>query len=118
MTKLNPIVYRKLVAQAEEAKEQGLTKLAENIMEAVGTEPAKEAEEYSYDQLQGDVKQQLWKAAAHVVRYYGLDSANAVKLDNNILILASEVMEEIEHTLGVGSMVKGPLEPKLPGENK
>jgi thermostable 8-oxoguanine DNA glycosylase len=118
VTKLNSVVYRKLVAQAEEAKAQGLTKLASNIMEAIGDEPAEELKEYSYTQMENDIHGHLWKVASHVMKYYNVSFADVQKLDKGILLWASELIDEVEHSLGVGGSVKGPLEPKLPGENK
>jgi hypothetical protein len=118
MTKLNPIIYRKLMAQAEEAKEQGLTKLANSIAEAIAEEPEEQLKEYSYAQLQDDVHKQLWKAATLMMKYYDLDSTDVQKLDKNITVWASEMLDEMEQTLGVDSMIKGPLEPKLPGEKQ
>lgn len=118
MTKLNPVIYRKLAAQAEEAKAQGLTKLASNIMEAIGDEPTQELTEYSYSQMENDIHRHLWKVASHVMYYYNIDCADVQRLDKSILLWASEAIDELEHVLGVKGQVKGPLEPKLPGENK
>ncbi len=118
MTKLNPTIYRKLLAQAEEAREQGLTKLADNIIDAIGQEPAHEVGEYSYSQMENDIHCHLWKVASHVMKYYNIGFADVQKLDKGILLWASEVIDEIEHSLGVKEYVKGPLEPKVPGEDK
>jgi hypothetical protein len=115
---MNPVIYRKLVAQAEEAKEQGMTKLAEGIMEAIGSEPTEELQEYSYAQLQDDVHRDMWKLATHVMKYYNLEYADVEKLDKTILVWASKVVADVETTLGVDSVVIGPLEPKVPGEDK
>ncbi len=116
MTKLNPTIYRKLVAQAEEARAQGLVKLADNIMEAIGEEPTEELGTYSYSQMENDIQQQIWKIATRVMKYYNLDYADVQKLDKSILLWASEVVDELEHALGTTGRAKGPLEPKLPGE--
>ena len=117
MIKLNSTIYKKLVAQAEEAKEQELSNLAENL-HAVDLHPSDEAENYSYAQMQHDVQQQLWKAAAHVIKYYDLHSADAQKIDKLLSVLAGEVITDLEHNLQVSGMVKGPLEPKLFGEKE
>ena len=47
VTKLNSTIYNKLFAQAEEAKEQGLVKLADHIMDAIEKQPEVEVPEYS-----------------------------------------------------------------------
>lgn len=115
MIKLNSTIHKKLIAQAEEAKKQGLIDLAENL-QAVDLQADETQEQYSYAQMQQDVQQQLWKAAAHVIKYYDLNSADAQKIDKLLSVLAEEVITDLEHNLQVSGMVKGPLEPKLLGE--
>lgn len=115
---MNSVIYRKLVAQAEEAKEQGMTKLANGIMEAIGPEPVEEPQEYSYAQLHDDTHKEMWKVAAHLMRYYNLEYADVEKLDKSILVWASRVISDMEDTLEVDSVVVGPLEPRVPGEDK
>lgn len=116
MTKLNPTIYNKLLLQAEEAKSQGLTKLADGILNAIGSYPEEETIEYSYTQLQDQIHRDLWKLATHFITYYGIESADAEKLDETISICASKLTNELESTLGVDSVVKGPFEPKILGE--
>lgn len=118
MSKLNVVVYRRLLACAEEAKEQGMIKLADNIKEAIGSEPETEDVTYSYSQMESDVHRQLWKAAASMMKYWGVDFVDVQKLDNSILVWASELIDEVEHSLNVDTTSKGPLEPKVPGQDK
>lgn len=119
MIKLNSTIYRKLLAQAEEAKEQGMEILADNIKNAIGyEEPIDEPQEYSYMQLQDDVYKEAWKLAAQIIKYYNLKTVNAEKLNDTILLCADKMIADVEHTLGVSSVVIGELEPKVPGENK
>ena len=68
--KLNETIYRKLIAQAEEAREQGLTKLADSIFEAIGSEEEPMPIEYSYTKLQDDIHLDLWKLATRIALYY------------------------------------------------
>lgn len=118
MTKLNSTVHNKLTAQAEEAKERGLVKMADHIKEAIGNEPESTFGEYSYNQLENDIHRDLWKIATHVMKYYNVEAADAQKLDNGILLWASELIGELESVLNIDSTsnVKGPFEPKVPGE--
>jgi len=118
MTKLNSVIHRKLLAQAEEAREKKMTKLAECIESSIGQEAAEESEEYPYTQLREDIHLDLWKSAARLMAYYDMESADAEKVNEAIVHLASKVLDELESTLGVDSIVIGPLEPKVPGENK
>lgn len=116
--KINSTIYKKLLAQAEEAKFQGLTVLADSILSAIGSYPDEEKEEYSYSQMKNDIHLDMWKMATRLIRYYGIKSADAVKLDQSLTALGSEIIDELESTLDVSSVVKGPLEPKLFGEDK
>jgi len=116
MVKLNSIICRKLLAQAEEAKETGMIKLANSIDSAVSVDAEVESIEYSYNQLEEDVHKDLWKAAVNIIKYYNLESADAKKLDKSISVLASEMISEIEQELGVDTIVVGPNEPKVFGQ--
>lgn len=117
MTKLNQNVYRKLTAQAAEAKNRGLVKLAESIVEAVGDDSSEQPTEYSYAQLTEDVQKDLWKLATKIMVYYDVKSVNAEKVHEAVVHAASQVMEDLEDVLTIEQSV-GPLEPKVPGENK
>jgi hypothetical protein len=118
MNKLNIIMYNKLLAQAKEAKEQGLVKLSNNIMDVIGVLPEEERQEYSYGQLQQDIHKDLWKLASRLMIYYDLESADILKIDKTILSWASKITDDLEKTLLVDPSSIGPLEPKLPGEDK
>lgn len=116
MKKLNGVIYNKLLAQAEEAKHQGLTKLANTILESIGNEPENEVSEYSYNDLKNDVHIDMWKMATRLMRYYDIKSLDAEKLDDTIMSCASKILKEIEQTMGVDNIVIGPFEPKTFGE--
>jgi len=116
--KLNPVVYHKLFAQAEEAKERNLIKLAERVEQAIGPEPAETLEEYPFAQLKEDIHQDLWKSAARLMAHYDLQSVDAEKVDQAVVRLAEKVLSELESALGTEGVLVGALEPKVPGENK
>jgi hypothetical protein len=118
MTKLDPIIYTKLMLQADEAKDRGMIKLAEAIIEAIDSKPDDKKETYSYSQLQDDVHRDLWRIASKLMYYYDLKSADALKLDDAIIHWASKTIDELEKTLEVDDVVQGPLEPNVPGETK
>lgn len=117
-TKLNKTIYSKLLLIAEEAKERGMTKLASGICEAIGSCPADEVEQYSYAELQNDIHKDIWKIASRLMVYYDLESVNAEKLDQTIIAWAAKMTDDLEVTLDVDTVVKGPNEPKVPGEDK
>lgn len=118
MTKLNSTIYRKLMAQAEEAKEQGLVKLANSIIDAIGEAPEEELTEYSYGQFQDDVHKDLWKLATRLMVYYDVESADASKIDKTLLSWASKITDDLEASLEINPSLIGPLDPKVPGEDK
>lgn len=118
MKKLNSIIYNKLFIQAQEAKTQGLDKLASGIMSALGPVPEDENVQYDFHQVKSEVYDGMWKLATHIIKYYDVESADAGKLHNSLEALADRFVEELEKSLGVEDVIVGPLEPALPGEVK
>ena len=118
MKKLNSVVYQKLLLQAEEAKDREMVKLANGILNSLTPFPEDEVVSYDYDQLQDDVYQDLWKAATCILKYYDIKSADAEKLHEALEVVASKLIEEVEHSLSVKHTQVGPLEPKVPGQSK
>jgi len=116
VTKLNSTIYNKLFAQAEEAKEQGLVKLADHIMDAIEKQPEVEVPEYSYSELEANANSDLWKIAANVMKYYDIQSADVEKVQVVLLHTFSKLASELEVVLDVEGVVIGPLEPKTFGQ--
>ena len=114
MKKLNEIVYRRLLLQAEEAKERGLHKLADGVLNSLGPIPEDERVQYSYGELQDDIYKGIWKLAVHVIKFYDVESVDAEKMNEAIETLASKLVDSLEETLAVDLV--GPLDPKVPGE--
>ena len=115
MKKVNEVIYNKLLAQAEEAKETGLTKLANNIFEAIGAYPEDESAEYSHEELEADISKDLWKAATNFISYYGINSVDVEKLNVVLESFAEKLVEDLKETLDVKNDF-GPNEPKVFGE--
>lgn len=118
MKKLNSIIYKKLILQAEEAKYQNMTKLGDAILGALTDSPETEITSYSSGDLNNDVYCDLWKAATNVIKYYNLETIDSERVNETIELLASKFLNELENTLGIPAGTIGPLEEKLPGENK
>lgn len=116
--KLNSTIYNKLLLQATEAKAQGFEKLAAGVLDAIGPHPKDEDSSYSYEELENDIYKDLWKSAVKMMSYYDLNSAQIEKLGETIAFCADTVVGEMEKTLGVDSVVKGPFEPSVPGESE
>ena len=117
MKKLNKVVYQKLLLQAEEAKEQGLTKLAGAVLSAVGPVPEDEAVKYSYGELETELYEGLWKMATYVFKYHDVESLDIEKVGEVIEILAEKLIDDVESAVGEGEIgVIGKLEQKVAGE--
>ncbi len=99
MKKLNAVIYNKLLAQAEEAKEQGMIKLSNDVLLAIGSLPNEEESKYSYGELKDDLQTNLWKMATCLIHYYDLESLDASKLNDTIIHLASNVLSTLEDEL-------------------
>jgi hypothetical protein len=120
MKKINKIAYNKLLLQAEEAKDRGLTKLSSAILYTIGSHPEDEGEdvEYAYEKLHDDLYQGLWKLVGNIIKYYDLESVDVRKIDSLVEYFSQELLNEAENTFEVESVVAGPFEPKVPGELK
>jgi hypothetical protein len=117
MTHIDKHLHRQLAASAQEAKEQGLTKLAHNIQAAIEEEPEKPITSYSYAEMERDIQQQLWKAAAHLATYWKVGMLDIKKLDRAISVCAGDLIEEMEKVLDVDVSGQSTLEPKVPGQS-
>ncbi len=111
---LNEVLKNKLFLQAEEANEQGMTKLSQAITNAV--DESSTDEKYSYSQMNDEIHSDLWKVAARLMKYYNLHSVDAEQIDKVVLGWANKLVEDLELSLGVDEVVGSPTDIKLPGE--
>jgi len=118
MKRLNSVIYNKLMVQAEEAKIQGMEKLAHNILGAICGSPDDEAIQYSIGEMQEEVHHELWKLASHILKYYDTKNVDALKLNGVIESLANRFIEDVGGVIHVDAVIAGPFEPPVPGETK
>jgi hypothetical protein len=116
MKKLNNTIYQKLLLQAEEARDNEMTKLASGIFNSIGPLPEEERVSYNFNELQDDIYQGLWKMATCVIKYHDSQSADVEKIHEALESVASKLIEEVERALNVKVNSIGPLEDKLVGE--
>ena len=116
MKKLDSVIYNKLLLQAEEAKEQGMIKLADAVFNSIGPLHEEERVTYNLEQLEADIHGGLWKLATCIIKYHDVNSLDAEKVNEAIESLASKMIKEVEQSLGVENDQIGKLEDKLPGE--
>ena len=118
MNKLSNGVYKRLLAQAEEARDLKLTKLANSVLSAIGPSPCdEEALIFSYAELEENVQRSLWKIAIDIVAYHDMPKADIQKVELAVNDLTNKVLSTIENSLNSLNKV-GPNEPDLPGEYK
>jgi hypothetical protein len=115
MKKVNPVVYNKLVLQAEEAKFQGLEKLASGILNGIGSYPEDPAT-CSLEDVKAEIYNSIWKIATSVIGYHNIESVDAGILNEEIEILAEKCYESICNSINVDEDAFSELEPLLPGE--
>ncbi len=108
---MNDILRNKLLLQAEEAQEQGMTKLAGAIESSVAEEDFS-----SYAEVEEKIHQDLWKIAAHIMGHYDMESVDAKKLDKVVASWTERIISDLELSLGVDEQVKTAQEAKVPGE--
>lgn len=119
MIKLNNKIYYKMQLQVEEAKEQGMTKLAESVEYAIDNlHSTYYKTQFSSEEMNQNVHKNLWKIATTLVAFHNIESVNIEKIDEVLISWAEKIINDLEKTLQVSDIIKGPLEPKLPGEIK
>ncbi len=118
MKKINDVLYKKLILQAEEAKMQGLEKTASNILESLTNEDLieKPSEDYSYEDLKEEFSKSILDLAIKVTKYHNLESLDYSKLESFANDASDELIEKIEDVLGVEAGEVGPFDKKTMGE--
>lgn len=116
---LNSVIHGKMAIQAEEAKELGFNKLAEDVLSALPPVPREDSEvvTYSTAELEDDLHKKLWKIALDFIKYHDLQSVDIQRVNDSLVGLKSVVTAAIENAIDSDNKV-GPLEPRLPGESR
>jgi hypothetical protein len=116
MRKLGQLTYKRILAQAEMARELGLDNLTEAVLSSLGAvyEENQQAT-YTQAELEQTVHHALWKTALEVIGYHDLIKVDIQAVERTVQDLKSQVIKELEKTLHVSGKV-GANEPKLPGQ--
>ena len=114
---INEIYRDRLVAEADEADNMRLTKLAENITRQVERQPIRGASEsYTYpsDAFEQDVQDALWDVVVRTADFHGsfISSQRAQEIVDHF---SQEMVDSIRKAAKITSPV-GAYEPRLPGE--
>lgn len=111
---LNKVIYNKLILQAQEAKFIGLNKLANYVLNSIGSVIAENKSQYDFEKLEENIKKYLWKSALEIVKFYDLESLDIQVVDEILNETKDILIEKLKNKLNLSDF--GPLESKLPGE--
>ena len=118
MKQISTHLRDKLLLQAQEAHQQGLTKLGEGVIAAVATpfSPALEVSEtFNYYELTEAVQYGLWLGAMQVANYHDLPNLDIQKMEPIIVEAAAQFIQQIERSYDVEEKL-GPFEEKVMGQ--
>ena len=115
MKKLNKNCYVRLKAQADEAKELGLNKLANCINHCLKEGPRVEDNYITEEELNTEMYNYLWDITASVIDYYDLEKVDATNLDLVMKDITKLAFTKIKDALKVNNVVSS-REMPLPGE--
>jgi hypothetical protein len=108
----------RLIAEAEEAKIQGLTKIAETLPQIKDLPVRENTDSYTYsnDDLQNDVKASIWNIVVRTADFHNcyIDMQKASQIVDfyaNDILADLRKVANIEHGIGA-------YEPNIPGEAK
>ena len=107
---------KRLLAQAREATNMGLTKTADLIVSDLEATPERADEDhytYSSEELQQDVEQLVYTAAIRVQDYFN-KTADAGEVGHLTEAVAQDLIDQVRHA--IGGKVVGSYEPQVPGE--
>jgi hypothetical protein len=117
MRTINDIYNTRLMAEAEEADNQGLTKIAENLtrqLEVVSVREHNQPYTYSSDSFEQDVQDALWNIVLRTADFHG--TFIPAKVGQNVVDYFSEqIVDSIRKSASING-VRGAHEPNLPGE--
>ena len=94
MKKIGTVLYNKLLLQAQEAQDQGLTVLSEGILEAIGPQPDDSKDASTHVQLKEEIHRDLWKIASKLFVFYDLASVDALTVDRDIIVWTAKTLED------------------------
>lgn len=118
MKKISQQLRDRMILQAQEAKEQGLTKLAEAAFVGVMMPGfGNETNSFNYDELTEVVQHSLWRAATQVAVYHDVFNVDIQKLEPIIKDAADRLIAEIKASYGVKEQF-GPFEEKVLGQKE
>lgn len=114
---INEIYRDRLVAEADEADNMRMTKLAENITRQIERHPVREANaSYTYPSkdFEQDVQDSLWDIVIRAADFHGV-FINSEKAQSIVDHFSQEIVDDIRKVASISTPI-GSYEPVLPGE--
>lgn len=117
MRSINTSMLKRLIAQRDEAKLQGLHKIAERLTDQIAENPVRDDiydDEYFYEyrELREDVEKGLWDISIRVQDFFG-GAVDSVDLSCIIECAAKDIIESIR---SAGNFKTGKYEQPVPGQ--
>jgi len=109
----------RLVAQAEEAKLQGLTKTAAHLInqtENIEVRANLQSYTYSNEDFQNDVEDSIWKAVIRFADFHNA-SIDAIQAQDIVEKVAKDLVSELRAKTGMNHGI-GAFEPTVAGESR
>jgi hypothetical protein len=118
MKTINEVYNARLMAEAEEADNRGLTKIAENLtrqLERTGVRSNKEPYVYSSKSFEQDVQDSLWQVILRTADFHGT-FVPSKKGQDIVDYFSKQMIDSIRKSASINN-VRGAYESKLPGES-
>ena len=118
MRTINETYRDRLIAEADEADNLRLTKLAENITRQIESNPIRKSNEpYTYpnNAFEQDVQDAIWKVVVRTADFHGA-YVNSQKAQEIVDYYSEEIVNNIRKTAKISTPI-GAYEPKLMGES-
>lgn len=116
MKKVNSSLYNKIILQAEEAKQLGMSKLASDALLSIGSFPEEEIEDYSHEEMTQDIHSDLWKSASKIFNYYNIKDLDIETFNKVVEACASDFISRMEKSLNKTAFDSNSKEPKVIGQ--
>lgn len=114
---INEIYRDRLVAEAEEAENRGMVKIAENITRQLERAPVRDktaSYTYNNESFEQDVQDALWDAVIRTADFHGV-FISASRVQGIVEAHSKLLLDDIRKTAGIPSSI-GAYEDKLIGE--
>ena len=117
MRTINTVLRDRILAEAEEAETQGLTKIASVLTDQLEINPVRDSEEsytYSSEDFERDVEASLWNVIVRTADFHGT-AFSSEKAQEIVEFYSKEILKDVRASLHAEHGV-GAYEKSLPGQ--